>query len=173
MRDSACASSRSSPQRSTSRSGSPSSTAAISILVGSYRDQPQYYARLRALAEQLGLSNAVRFTGATPLAELIAYYRSASCFVSLSEHEGFGIPLLESMKLGTPVVAYAAAAIPETAEDAALLLPEKDLAQAAEACALLNDDLGYRGTFIDAGHARVKAFDRERIAARTKEALSL
>ena len=146
---------------------------AILILVGSHRDQPQYYARLRALAEQLGLSGAVRFTGMIPLASLVAYYRSASCFISLSEHEGIGIPLLESMYLGTPVVAYAAAAIPETAENAALLLPKKDLAEAAEACAILNEDLGYRGTLIDAGHQRVKSFDAEKIAARTKEVLEL
>jgi L-malate glycosyltransferase len=146
---------------------------AILILVGSHRDQPQYYARLRALAESLGLSGAVRFTGTISLAALVAYYRSASCFVSLSEHEGFGIPLLESMNLGTPVVAYAAAAVPETAENAALLLPKKDLAEAAEACAILNDDLAYRGALIDAGHERVKAYDTEKVAARTREVLAL
>ena len=45
--------------------------------------------------------------------------------------------------------------------------------EAAEACAILNEDLGYRGTLIDAGHQRVKAFDAERVAARTKEVLAL
>ena len=146
---------------------------AILLLVGSYRDQPQYYARLRALAEAMGVAGAVRFTGTISQAALVAYYRSASCFVSLSEHEGIGVPLLESMYLGTPVVAYAAAAIPETAENAALLLPRKDLAEAAEACAVLTEDLGYRGTLIDAGHARVKAFDADKVAARTKDVLAL
>ena len=146
---------------------------AILVLVGSHRDQPQYYARLRALADALGLSHAVRFTGRITLAQLVAYYRAASCFVSLSEHEGVGVPLLEAMHLGTPVVALARAAIPETVGGAGVLIPEKDLAMTAEACALVNEDLGWRGALIDAGHARVKAFDPDRIAQRTKEVLGL
>src|SRR5438132_2069414 len=64
------------------------------ILVGSFRDQPQYHGRLRALAEELGVSAAVTFAGSVSLPALVAYYRSASAFVSLSEHEGFGVPLL-------------------------------------------------------------------------------
>ena len=146
---------------------------ALLVLVGSHRDQPQYYARLRALAEALGLGGAVRFTGSVTLPQLLAYYKSASAFVSLSEHEGFGVPLLESMYLGLPVVALDAAAVGETMGGAGVLLPKKDLAEAAEACALLNDDLGWRATLVDAGHARVKAFDPDAIAARTKDVLAL
>ncbi|HKW77513.1 MAG TPA: glycosyltransferase family 4 protein [Candidatus Limnocylindria bacterium] len=146
---------------------------AMLILVGGYRDQPQYYTRLRDLIETLGLSTAVRFAGPVSLEQLVAYYRAASVFVSLSEHEGFGVPLLESMHLGTPVVALDAAAVGETLGGAGLLLPEKDLAQAAEACALVNEDLGWRQQLIDAGHQRVKAFDPDAIAARTKDAFGL
>ena len=147
--------------------------AALLILVGAYRDQPQYYARLRALAETLGLGGAVRFTGPVSVPELVAYYRAATVFVSLSEHEGFGIPLLEAMYLGTPVVALDAAAVGETVGGAGVLLPEKDLAQAAEACALVNEDLGWRQALIDAGRERVKAFDPDRTAALLKDALAL
>jgi glycosyltransferase involved in cell wall biosynthesis len=146
---------------------------ALLVLVGSQRDQPQYYARLRALAETLGLGSAVRFTGPVTLPQLVGYYRAASVFVSLSEHEGFGVPLLESMHLGTPVVALDAAAVGETVGGAAVLLPGKDLAEAAEACALVNEDLGWRQALIDAGRERVKAFDPERVAARTREVLGL
>jgi glycosyltransferase involved in cell wall biosynthesis len=115
----------------------------------------------------------VRFTGPVSLAQLVAYYRSASVFVSLSEHEGFGVPLLEAMDLGQPVVALDAAAVGETLGGAGLLLPEKDLALAAEACALVNEDLGRRQELIDAGHARVEAFDPEIVAVRTREVLGL
>jgi glycosyltransferase involved in cell wall biosynthesis len=146
---------------------------AILVLVGSHRDQPQYYARLRALSQTLGLDGAVRFTGSVSLPQLIAYYKSASAFVSLSEHEGFGVPLLESMYLGLPVVALDAAAVGETMGGAGVLLPKKDLAETAEACALLNDDLGWRATLVDAGHARVKAFDPDQVAAKTKDVLGL
>jgi glycosyltransferase involved in cell wall biosynthesis len=146
---------------------------ALLVLVGSHRDQPQYYARLRALSQSLGLDGAVRFTGSVTLPQLIAYYQRASAFISLSEHEGIGIPILESMYLGVPVVALDAAAVGETMGGAGVLLPKKDLAEAAEACALLNDDLGWRATLVDAGHARVKAFDPDKVAARTKDVLGL
>ena len=146
---------------------------AVLVLVGSHRDQPQYYARLRALADAVGVSHGVRFTGPVSLQQLVAYYRAASCFVSLSEHEGFGVPLLEAMFLGAPVVALDAAAVGETVGGAGVLLPRKDLAEAAEACALVNEDLGWRAALIDAGHERVQAFDPERVAARTKDVLGL
>jgi glycosyltransferase involved in cell wall biosynthesis len=146
---------------------------ALLVLVGSHRDQPQYYARLRALADAVGLGGAVRFAGSVSLPQLVGYYRAASCFVSLSEHEGFGVPLLEAMHLGAPVVALDAAAVGETVGGAGVLLPEKDLAQAAEACALVAEDLGWRASLIDAGHARVKAFDPESVAAQTRTALAL
>ena len=146
---------------------------ALLTLVGSHRDQPQYYARLKALAETLGLEGAVRFTGSVTLPQLVGYYKAASVFVSLSEHEGFGVPLLEAMHLGAPVVALDAAAVGETVDGAAVLLPAKDLAQTAEACALVNEDLGWRAALIDAGHARVKAFDPEKIAAKTKRVMGL
>jgi len=146
---------------------------AVLLLAGSHRDQPQYYARLRALAEQLGLGGAVRFTGSVTLPQLVGYYRAASVFVSLSEHEGFGVPLLEAMYLGLPVVALAAAAIPETVGGAGVLIPAKDHAMTAEASALVTEDLGWRGALIDAGHARVEMFDPDRVATRTKEVLGL
>jgi len=146
---------------------------ALLMLVGAHRDQPQYYARLRALAETLGLGSAVRFAGPVPLSQLVAYYKTASAFVSLSEHEGFGVPLLEAMHHGTPVVALDAAAVGETVGGAGVLLPRKDLAEAAEAAALVNEDLGRRQELIDAGHARVKAFEADRVAARTKDVLGV
>ena len=146
---------------------------ALLVLVGSHRDQPQYYARLRALADAIGLGGAVRFTGPVSLPQLVGYYRAASCFISLSEHEGFGVPLLEAMHLGAPVVALDAAAVGETVGGAGVLLPQKDLAQAAEAAALVSEDLGWRAALIDAGHARVKAFDPQIVAAKTKTVLGL
>ena len=146
---------------------------ALLVLVGSHRDQPQYFARLQALAEQLGLASAVRFTGPVSLPELVAYYREASAFVSLSEHEGFGVPLLEAMYLGAPVVAYAAAAVGETVGRAGVLFRQKDLAEIAEACAVVNEDIGWRQQLKDAGRRRVAEFDTEKVAQRTRDVLGL
>ena len=54
------------------------------------------------------------FTGGVPNEDLAAYYRWADAYVSLSEHEGFCVPLVESMAMDVPVLAYAAGAVPET-----------------------------------------------------------
>jgi glycosyltransferase involved in cell wall biosynthesis len=143
------------------------------VLVGAYRDQPQYRGQLVTLADRLGLGSAVAFTGSVSDAELVAYYRAAACFVSLSEHEGFGVPLLEAMHLRLPVVAYDAAAVGETVDGAAVLLRERDLAEAAEACALVSEPNGVRERLVAAGARRLADFDVDRVAERTREALAL
>ena len=143
------------------------------LLVGSYHDQRQFQARLTALARELGLANAVTFTGAVPFSHLVAYYASASVFISLSEHEGFCVPLLEAMHFRLPVIAYDAAAVGETAGDAAILLRRKDLAEAAEACALAIESGELRRSLIAAGERRVAEFASERVAQRTREVLGL
>jgi glycosyltransferase involved in cell wall biosynthesis len=143
------------------------------LLVGSWGDHKEYYARLRELQRALGLETAVTFTGSVSLAALCAYYREADTFVSLSEHEGFGVPLLEAMKFDLPVVAYDAAAIGETVGDAGVLLHERDLAQAAEAAALVSEDTALRAKLAAAGRKRVADFDTEKVAQQTREALGL
>ncbi len=142
-------------------------------LVGSFRDQPQYHARLVALRDALGLQSAVMFTGPVSLAALVTYYRRASVFCSLSEHEGFGVPLLEAMHLGVPVVAYDAAAIGETLDGGGIKLPRKDLPEAAEACALVVERDDLRRRLVASGQRRASEFATEAVAQRTKEALGL
>ena len=143
------------------------------VLVGGYRDQPQYHARLAELVKALHLEPAVTFAGNVSLAALVAYYRSASAFVSLSEHEGFGVPLLEAMRFDVPVIAYDAAAIGETVADAGVLLAERDLAQAAEAVGLTLERRELRERLVAAGRRRLEAFDPDRVAERTREVLGL
>jgi len=138
------------------------------LLVGSYRDQPTYYARLRSLARALGLEDAVTFTGKVSTA-----YKVASCFVSLSEHEGFGVPLLEAMRFDLPVVAYAAAAVEETVGNAGVLLTTRDLAEAAEAAALASEDRGLREQLAAAGRRRVEDFAADKVAQQTRAVLGL
>ena len=143
------------------------------VLVGGYGDQPQYHARLAALVDALHLAPAVTFAGAVTTAELVAYYRSESAFVPLSEHEGFGVPLLEAMRFDVPVVAYGAAAIGETVNGAGVLLETRDLAQAAEAVGLVLERPELRERLVAAGRRRLEAFDPDRVAERTREVLGL
>ena len=88
---------------------------------------PRYRWALERLAHQLDLGDSVEFVDGLDEAELLAYWAVADVFVSMSEHEGFGVPLLEAMELGVPVVAYAAAAVPGTLGDAGVLLDDKAL----------------------------------------------
>ena len=144
------------------------------LLVGSWGDHREYYARLRELQRAPRPRDAPsRSPGTVSHAALCAYYREADTFVSLSEHEGFGVPLLEAMKFDLPVVAYDAAAIGETVGDAGVLLHERDLAQAAEAAALVSEDTALRAKLAAAGRKRVADFDTEKVAQRTREVLAL
>ena len=67
------------------------------------------------------------FTGPVPDVELAAYYRASSVYVSLSEHEGFCVPLVEAMAMDVPVLAYSAAAVPDTLGGAGVQFAPKDL----------------------------------------------
>jgi glycosyltransferase involved in cell wall biosynthesis len=108
------------------------------IFVGRYDVVPRYYAAIRALmAEYKMLPERFVFTGPVPDAELAAYYRASSVYISLSEHEGFCVPLLEAMAMDVPVLAYAAAAVPDTLGGAGVQFAPKDLEYAAELLGML------------------------------------
>jgi glycosyltransferase involved in cell wall biosynthesis len=102
-----------------------------------------YRAALVSFAAGLGLADAVKFAGSVSAGELAAHYRAADVFVCVSEHEGFCVPLLEAMHHRLPIVAYGAAAVPETLADAGVLLAHKDPATVAAAIhrVLTDDDL--------------------------------
>lgn len=87
-----------------------------------------YVKELRHLAEHLDVADDVIIPGKVSEEELKAYYKIADFFVCMSEHEGFGVPLLEAMKMGVPVVAYRSSAIPETMGGAGIVVTEKNYA---------------------------------------------
>jgi glycosyltransferase involved in cell wall biosynthesis len=106
---------------------------------------PVYRDALARLVDRLRLGDAVRFLGRVTQQELIDCYRGATAYVSMSEHEGFGVPLLEAMVCDLPVLAHAATAVPFTLGDAGLQMRDKDFPLLAEALgALLGDALALR-----------------------------
>ena len=108
------------------------------IFVGRYDVVPRYYSAIRALmAEYKMPADRFLFTGPVPDAELAAYYRASSVYISLSEHEGFCVPLLEAMAMDVPVLAYDAAAVPDTLGGAGVQFAPKDLEYAAELLGML------------------------------------
>lgn len=134
------------------------------IFVGRCDVVPRYYSMIQALVAHHGLRrDRVIFTGAVPDEELAIYYQHAAVYTSLSEHEGFCVPLVEAMAAGVPVLAYAAAAVPDTLGGAGVQFAPKDLEFAAELLGELtfNDDLragviaGQRQRLADFGDARI------------------
>ena len=119
----------------------------------------EYVAWQRALAAELGLDeSAILFAGHVTHEEMLTYYRCADVYVSMSEHEGFGKPLIESMYCGLPVVAYASTAVPDTLGDAGILFRQKNYEGLAELIDLLTHDEALRGRVIARQKERVQAF---------------
>ncbi len=101
------------------------------IHVGAWQGAERYHSLLEAQVRDSDARH-VLFAGAVPQAELNAYYAAAHVFLCMSEHEGFCIPLLESMAHGVPVLAYDAGAVAETLDGAGVLLLSRRLDMAAE-----------------------------------------
>jgi L-malate glycosyltransferase len=116
-----------------------------------------YQQACEKLVSELGLTDAVTFTGRVTDGELGAYYAAADVLVCMSEHEGVGIPLLEAMHNEVPVVAYSAAAVPETVGNAGLLLANKKPALVAGAASRACE-AKTRKTLVEAGRIRLSSF---------------
>jgi glycosyltransferase involved in cell wall biosynthesis len=142
------------------------------IFVGRYDGVPRYYAQVRALVAELRmLPDRFWFTGPVPDDDLAAFYRWADVYVSLSEHEGFCVPLVEAMAADVPVLAYAAGAVPETLGGAGVLFEPKDLELAAEMLGMLVYDRPVRDAVIAGQRRRLEDFAPARVEQRLKDAL--
>ena len=117
------------------------------ILVGCADLHDKYVQRIHQLIHEKKLSRQVVVTNRVSDRQLHAFYRTAHLFWSMSEHEGFGIPLIEAMWFDLPVLAYKSSAVPETLGDAGLLFVHKeDLLQLAVLAKLLiwDEDLKFK-----------------------------
>jgi glycosyltransferase involved in cell wall biosynthesis len=101
-------------------------------IVGAARDE-KYLAHLHSLADELGVGRDVVFVGGVPLDETVSFYQAADVFVYPSLNETFGLPILEAMACGCPVVTSDTSAMPETAGGAAVLASPEDPASIARA----------------------------------------
>jgi L-malate glycosyltransferase len=143
------------------------------IFVGRTDGVPAYYAQVRALVAELRmLPDRFWFTGPVPDEDLAAFYRWADVYVSLSEHEGFCVPLIEAMAADVPVLAYAAGAVPETLGGAGLLFSPKDLEVAAEMLGMLVYDRPLRQRILAGQRRRLEDFAPARLEARLSETLA-
>jgi L-malate glycosyltransferase len=133
-----------------------------------------YFDGLQSLLYEQGLSgDEVLFLDHVEHDELLACYRSAHVFLSMSEHEGFGVPLVEAMLLDVPVLALRATAVGDTLGEAGLQFSSKSLAHVAELAHQLATDTPLRDRVIEAQRRRLAAFAPEAITARLRACLGL
>jgi alpha-1,3-rhamnosyl/mannosyltransferase len=122
-----------------------------------------------AAIEALGLNDSVKHLGFVPHGDLPALYSGASAFMFATLYEGFGLPILEAMACGTPVVASNLSAHPEVAGEAAILVDPTDTDAIAVATAKILEDESLRESLIEKGLARAGHFTWENTARRTLE----
>lgn len=140
------------------------------LLVGSVRGLEPYLEFLQELVKRLSLSDVV-FAGHVSNSQLIAYYQCGSIYLSMSEHEGFGVPLLESMHFGVPIVAYKAAAVPETLDGSGVLVTVKDHAAVAEFIGLLVENESLQAQIVARQRERLQGFMPEKVEGRLRRLL--
>ena len=137
------------------------------IHVGSYAGTEPYYHLLLTMARKLRLQN-IHFAGAVPQAQLNSFYACSRVFLCTSEHEGFCIPLLESMVHDVPVLARAAAAVPETLAGAGVLFDAPRPEPVAEMIGLLAHDETLRAGVLRRQRSRLRDYEARDLESELK-----
>jgi L-malate glycosyltransferase len=139
------------------------------LLVGKLPRRRSYYDALQSFFYEEGFTPAeVVFTGHVDHAELLACYAEADVFISMSAHEGFGVPLVEAMLMDVPVLAYRAGAVPDTLGGAGVQFTEKRVDEVAEMAERLATDAALREAVLAGQRGRLRAFAPETVEAALK-----
>ncbi len=135
------------------------------IVVGKTKTFPDYYDSVVRMADEFYLKDEeIRFLGHVPDEELFALYRASDVFLSLSEHEGFCLPLVESMIFDLPIIALNSTAVPYTLGEAGVLINNSRPDYVAELVDATAHDGVLRQRLIESGRRqleRLKEFKRE------------
>ncbi len=137
----------------------------LPLLLGGGRGWGQ--AEVEAKIAQHGLRGDVRLVGFVPAADLPLWYNAAEVFVYPSVFEGFGLPVLEAMACGTPVLTSNVSSLPEVAQEAGLCLPPHDAAAWAEALRRVYHDAKWRASARACGLAVARRFTWQQTALST------
>lgn len=142
------------------------------ILVGGFDPADPYFVSLNWMTDKFGLGDNVLFLGSIPDPGLQSCYRTAHLFWSMSEHEGFGVPLIEAMWFNIPVLAYVSSAIPETMGEAgAMFRGVEDYNRLAALARVLVQDVQVRQRVVQSQQARRKAFMADQFQDRFHQVL--
>lgn len=140
------------------------------LIAGYLNRETPYGTYLHGVKELLG-AERIHFLGRVSAEQLSACYAVATAYLSMSRHEGFGVPLLEAMDRGVPVVAYGAAAVPETMGGAGLATRTRDPVEVAQLLAVLEREPGLRQRIVAGQRARIASLGQEHVAAQIREGL--
>ena len=133
------------------------------ILAGDYRGMERYYEALQKMVDDLELKDVI-FTGHIDFPELAELFKLSDIYLSMSEHEGFGVPLLEAFYNRMPVVAFAAGAVEETMNGGGILLRTKDFLKTAAFLNKLTQDEAVRKKMVHAQLEALKKYRRENVS---------
>jgi glycosyltransferase involved in cell wall biosynthesis len=118
-----------------------------------------YFDGLQSFLYELGFTpEEAVITGHVPHTDLLAYYAAASVFLSMSEHEGFGVPLVEAMIMDVPILAYESTAVGFTLGESGVRFTEKRVAEVAEMAHLLATDQALREAILTGQRRRLAEF---------------
>lgn len=141
------------------KNGHPSDIQLIIVGGGSEK----YLNRLKKKVDELKLSGSVVITGKVPDEELYAHYRAADAYLSLSEHEGFGVPMAEALAFEVPVMAYDCTAVPETVGQNGALFFRKDFESMSALLDRIRLEPEFRLQIIQAQNNHLKSFSEEAV----------
>ncbi|MDY6794591.1 MAG: glycosyltransferase [Actinomycetota bacterium] len=141
------------------------------VVVGSLLNT--YYSALLSLVRKMGLEDEVFFLGKVSDSRLKSCYRRCHYYVSMSEHEGFCVPLLEAFHFDLPVLAYAAGAVPETMGGAGILFYDKDYPLLAELVDRMEKDRLLGDRVLTAQRERLEEFSAANFARRLRQVLEV
>lgn len=131
----------------------------------------KYDAELKSLVHQLDLGKSVIFTERISVSDLKTYYTLSHAFLCMSEHEGFCVPLLESMYFKLPILAYNSTAIPYTLDKSGILINKKQFAEIAELMNVVVENSQLRSQLIRKQQERLKDFSPENIKSQLKDVI--
>ncbi len=130
------------------------------FLIGGFKGCELYIDQLRDTIKKLQLSDVI-FTGSVPFEDLISYYKIADIFLCMSEHEGFCVPLVESMFFNIPIIAYNSTAVPYTLGNSGILIKKKRFEEIAELIHLIAENHTLKKKIIDRQKVRYNEFSFE------------
>lgn len=133
------------------------------ILAGDYRGMERYFAALQDLMDSLELKDVI-FTGHIDFSELSTLFKLSDFYLSMSDHEGFGVPLLEAFYNRMPVIAYAAGAVEETMNGGGVLLREKNFPKTAALLDFLTRDKEFKDRIISSQVQALDKYKRENVS---------